>query len=342
MFTKRRVSQFAKERQFAGGVEPAAGHPMRDVCETWAVVLAGGEGSRLRTLTTTREGLVVPKQYCSLRRPSCLLQDALKRARTVAMPTHVCTVVAAEHRRWWAEAVSDLNDSNVFVQPKNKGTALGILLALLKLQVINPSATVALLPADHYFRNEDTIARILRAACNLASANPRATYLLGSEPDTADTELGYILPAQRVREKPARILGFTEKPTQDYAQELLPLGALWNLFILVGSVRALIRLFEDDYADTVVQMREALKHQPSKDRQPLDEFYEAADPIDFSHDVLEAQASRLQVIRVPSCGWTDLGTPQRVEATLRNMSANGGITTSNAGSNAALFFDLAV
>lgn len=313
---------------------------MRDLCETWAVVLAGGEGRRLRALTTTREGQVIPKQYCSLRHPSCLLQDALKRAQRVAMPTHVCTVVAAEHRRWWAAAVADLTDANVFVQPMNKGTAYGILLALLKLEVINPNARVTLLPADHYFRNEDTIARILRVACNLASANPRATYILGSEPDTADTELGYILPAHRVGEKPARILGFTEKPTQDYAQQLMLLGALWNLFILVGSVSALLDLFEEDHGNTVVQMREALKRRVSKGRQSLDVFYDAVAPIDFSRDVLEVQATRLQVIRVPNCGWADLGTPQRVEATLRNMSENGGIATSNARSNAALFFDL--
>jgi len=311
---------------------------VRAMAETWAVVLAGGEGSRLRMLTTTREGLVIPKQYCSIRPSSCLLQDALTRARTVAMSSHICTVVAAQHRKWWTSAVAGLNESNVFVQPRNRGTAYGIVLALLKLEMRNPGATVMLLPGDHYFCDEETITRVLRIAGNLACTNPRATYLIGAEPESPDAELGYILPAERVLDTPAAVLGFTEKPSTDYARELLSLGALWNLFILVGSAGSLLQLFEEDYADTVLQMREALNLQAAGDQESLDKFYAGITPIDFSRDVLEVQATRLQVIRVSNCGWTDLGTPQRVEAAVRSM--NTGIGRRRNGLSAALFFDL--
>jgi hypothetical protein len=194
------------------------------------------------------------------------------------MPSHVCTVVAAQHRQWWASAVSGLNELNVFVQPQNQGTAYGIALALLKLEMRNPGATVVILPADHYYRDEDVIARVLRIAGNLASANPRATYLMGAAPESPDAELGYILPAERLLDRPAAVLGFTEKPS--------------------AGIK----------------------------------------PIDFSRDVLEVQATRLQVIRVSNCGWTDLGTPQRVEAAVRSM--NAGIARRQNGLGAALFFDL--
>jgi mannose-1-phosphate guanylyltransferase len=160
---------------------------VRQLKETWAVVLAGGEGTRLRNITTTPQGIVIPKQYCSLERPSCLLQDALMRARAVAMSSHVCTVVAAQHRQWWTSAVADLNESNVWVQPQNKGTALGILLALLTLEMRNPEATLILMPADHYFRDEEA----LRMAANLACEHPSSIYLLGADPDSPDEELGY-------------------------------------------------------------------------------------------------------------------------------------------------------
>ena len=45
--------------------------------QTWVVVLAGGEGSRLRSLTTTAAGMTVPKQFCSLYGGRSLLQEAL-------------------------------------------------------------------------------------------------------------------------------------------------------------------------------------------------------------------------------------------------------------------------
>ncbi len=308
--------------------------------DTWAVVLAGGEGTRLRKITTNRQGIVIPKQYCSLERSSCLLQDALKRAGSVAMPSHVCTVVAAQHRQWWASAVSGLNKMNVFVQPHNKGTAFGILLALLSLEKRNPDATLILLPADHYFRDEESITRVLRIAANLAGANASATYLLGADPESPDSELGYILPADKVVEKPAPISGFIEKPNQEWARELISLGALWNLFILVGSVKALLQLFAEERADAVCEMREILRSDAAGQAESLRHFYDRIEPIDFSQDILELQANRLQVLRVPDCGWTDLGTPKRVEATVRRLVTRANVRKEGSAPHAPLFFDL--
>ena len=310
---------------------------MRDTAETWAVVLAGGDGSRLRALTTTREGLIVPKQYCSLGRSPCLMQDALLRAESVALPSHICAVVAAEHRRWWETAAGGLKSANLFVQPQNKGTAHGILLSLLMLQRINPNAQVTLLPSDHYFRDETTLSRLLRVALNLASAEAGAIYLLGAEPDAPDPELGYILPAERVRDKAANITGFAEKPAADFARELISQGALWNLFILVGSVRSLLELYAEHHSRSVLQMRDALAEQAAGDRQSLAALYDRLPSVDFSHDILEVQATRLRVLRVPYCGWTDLGTPQRVDSILRSMMTVG---QREPRSEPPLFFDL--
>jgi mannose-1-phosphate guanylyltransferase len=313
---------------------------VRQMVDTWAVILAGGEGNRLRKITTNREGLVIPKQYCSLERSSCLLQDAVARAGSVALPSHICSVVAAQHRRWWASALAALNESNVIVQPRNRGTALGILLAALTLEMRNPTATLAFLPADHYFRDEETITRALRVAGNLASANSASTYLIGVEPASADPELGYILPTERVVDRPALIRGFKEKPNAEHARDLIALGALWNLFMVVGSVSALLELFMEEHADVVRGMREALTRRAAGQRDAVVKFYERAEPIDFSSEILEVQASRLQVLRVPHCGWTDLGTPQRVEATIRSIGGGADLTQRQRTQIAPLFFDL--
>jgi mannose-1-phosphate guanylyltransferase len=163
---------------------------------------------------------------------------------------------------------------------------------------------------------------------------------MGAEPESPDTELGYILPAERLLDKPAAIIGFTEKPSIHYARELLSLGALWNLFILVGSVGALLELFEEDYPDAVSQMNEALGSEAAGNRESVGKLYEAMAPIDFSRDILEVQATRLQVVRVSHCGWTDLGTPQRVEATVRSMVRSAGVARERQRLSTPLFFDL--
>jgi mannose-1-phosphate guanylyltransferase len=312
---------------------------MRHMASAWAVVMAGGDGVRLRNLTTTREGLVVPKQYCSLGRSECLLQDAVKRAQRVVSPAHVCSVVAAQHRRWWSTALSDLSEANIFEQPQNKGTGYGILLALLRLERINPAAIVTLLPADHYFSDEAAIVRTLRSAANLASENPRTIYLLGTEPEGPDSELGYILPAECASGNVSGVAGFIEKPESSYARELLQLGARWNLFILVGGVGTLLELFAESHSSAMANMRAALDREAAGDTHGLTNLYETMESIDFSRDILELQAPRLKLLTVPRCGWTDLGTPQRVGAMLRILSASVGISRTGT-PPAPLFFDL--
>jgi mannose-1-phosphate guanylyltransferase len=284
--------------------------------DTWALVLAAGEGSRLRGLTRNERGIAVPKQFCSLQGGPCLLQEALQRAAAVAPLSRVCSVVAAQHREWWTPILSYLPEQNVVVQPQNRGTAHGILLPLLRIAERDPDATVVLLPADHYLRDEETMAVALRRAADLAHLDRSSIFLLGVEPDEPDTELGYILPATRSRDGAAEVLRFVEKPNQIRARLLLDQGALWNVFIMAASVRTLLSLFDSSYAATIAGMR-------GFEGATLESVYQRLSTLDFSKDVVEGNESILKVITVPQCGWTDLGTPERVGLILEQLPEAG-------------------
>jgi mannose-1-phosphate guanylyltransferase len=258
-----------------------------------------------------------------------LLQEALRRAAAVAPVERLCTVVAAQHKPWWAGTLDLLPDRNVIVQPLSRGTAHGILYPLLQIASRDPDAIVVVLPADHHFRDEQTMAASLRRAAALADANRRSIYLLGAEPDETDTQLGYIVPASRVGDAPARVLRFTEKPTAPRALALLKQGALWNMFIIAAAARALLGLFGGSFAGTAMAMR-GLKG-PA-----LADMYQQLRSSDFSRDVLQGNESHLQVLPVPHCGWTDLGTPQRVAQTLRQIAEDGVAPSRRASSGAHL------
>jgi mannose-1-phosphate guanylyltransferase len=289
--------------------------------QTWAIVLAGGEGNRLRELTTTPSGVAVPKQFCSLRGGACLLQDALTRAAGVAPVQRICAVVAVQHRRWWVAPLGYLPQQNVVVQPANRGTAFGILLPLLHVLARDPNAVVVLLPSDHYSLDEATMVRSVRQAADLAAANADALYVLGAEPSEPDTELGYIVPADRSRNKPSHVVRFVEKPDSGRALSLLDEGALWNVFILAGLARTVLRMYEKSLAAIIVAMRAALELGRARPAGPgaLAELYEHLPAVDFSRDILEQHAAMLQVVPVPRCGWSDLGTPKRVVETLNAL-----------------------
>jgi mannose-1-phosphate guanylyltransferase len=285
---------------------------MKHRFDTWALVLAAGEGSRLRSLTRNELGVAVPKQFCSLQGGPCLLQEALQRAASVAPLKRICSVVAQQHRRWWTPLLSYLPEQNVISQPQNRGTAFGILLPLLHIAERDPDATVVLLPADHYLSDEKIMADALRRAAALAQSDRGSIYLLGVEPDEPDTELGYILPASDRRDGVAGVLSFIEKPNAVRARALLDAGALWNVFIMAASVRTLLSLFDSQFAATIAAMRDCGGGR-------LDSLYQNLRTVDFSRDVLQGRESLLRVITVPHCGWTDLGTPERVGRILKSL-----------------------
>src|SRR5258707_197331 len=271
---------------------------------TWALVLAGGEGSRLHPLTTTASGVVVPKQFCSLGYGPSLLTQSLIRAGTVAPIIQTCAVVVTQHKWWWDQPLRSLPQENVFVQPANRGTAHAVLLALLRLEARDPRANVLMLPADHYIRHEFLFARSLREVAELSARTEDAIFLLGADPERADPELGYIIPAIQKCRKPTGVLSFVERPDSSRLAELLKTGALWKMFIISASVQAPLALYSCSHQSSVALMRAAVGGNKSRGphRPSLAEVYQRLATVDFSRGLLEPHPPTLQGLSRPSGG----------------------------------------
>jgi mannose-1-phosphate guanylyltransferase len=291
---------------------------------TWALVLAAGEGSRLRALTTHR-GVAVPKQFCSLAGGPSLLEEAILRAEAIVPRPRVCTIVAGQHRAWWEASLRFLPRRNVIVQPENRGTAIGLLLPLLHIHQRDPQARVVILPSDHYVRDEAVLARSLRQAANRVAHDEQNLWLLGISPDEADSELGYIVPGTRDAAGALRVSQFVEKPPMTLARLMIERGGLWNAFILAGAVQAILRLFEQRYAQLFNEMRMAVQRDAFNPDEAVaaTDLYPRLPELDFSRHVIEGSEAMLRVLPVPACGWSDLGTPRRVSEALRRLSADG-------------------
>jgi mannose-1-phosphate guanylyltransferase len=294
---------------------------------TWAVVLAAGEGSRLRDLTTSADGIPIPKQFCSLFGERSLLEDALARAAEIVPADRICTIVAQQHRQWWStnKGVRTLRSRNVFVQPANRGTAIGILYSLLHVLNKDPDARVVFLPSDHYVSLPDKLSLALHAASERVERIPGQIVLLGMEPEEADAELGYILPGAVDPDGGWTVARFIEKPATAHAREIIAQEGLWNTFIFAASARTLLHLFVARFAAVVVDMQLGLSRYLTASRRDLTrlvDLYEKMPHLDFSRDILEAQPTPLCVLRVPACGWSDLGTPKRLGQTLNAVGAH--------------------
>jgi mannose-1-phosphate guanylyltransferase len=287
----------------------------------WAIVLAGGEGSRLQGLTTDASGVTVPKQFCSLTGGQSLLAETLQRAASVVEPERTCVVVGVQHRRWWEPMLSGMPKSNIIVQPSNRGTGNGVLLPLLHILVRDPNAHIVLLPSDHYVRDEPALASTLRLAVGALEDQPDQVLLLGMHPNGADPDLGYIVPGYNTGPNISRVDRFVEKPSAAAARQLLDQGALWNALIIASGACALLGLFMTRLPEVVAKMRcavaEDLRCSPNALATSI--VYRDLPTIDFSSQILQGAETELRLMEANRCGWSDLGTPKRLSETLREL-----------------------
>jgi len=280
----------------------------------WAVILAAGEGERVRGLTRDRWGHAAPKQYASIDGSTTLLGITVERAKKLSPLERIVPIVAEQHQRWWATELAEIPPENVIVQPENRGTAAGILLPLLWITERDPDALLVILPSDHGVASEDTLhTAIMNALLGTASARA-GLVLLGVTPERPEPGYGWILPRPGERDGLHPIATFREKPDAAAAASLLGRGALLNSFILIADGRFLLNLFETDLPQLWQPLHPVFDEgwdRPERNRD-LSRLYRSIPVLDFSKDLLERSAEKLWVYPVPACGWLDLGTPDRL------------------------------
>ncbi len=288
---------------------------------TWALVLAGGEGRRLEQLTTEEGGRSTPKQFCSLAGGKSLLEETLERAKGVCDAARICVVVTEHHRPWWSGTLRELPSANIIVQPAGRGTAHGILLPTLHILARDPQAVILVLPSDHYVHDESVLRQAMRSAVARAKRRPQQLFLLGMQPDDTDTELGYIVAKMPLVGRCGPVSQFVEKPSAwSDISRLRVQGALWNSFIFAASAAGLVALYPEKFGNDIATMRAAVERdQQSGTTWATSWVYRTLASADFSREVLTGQESSLQLVAVPSCGWSDLGTPTRVAQILRRL-----------------------
>jgi mannose-1-phosphate guanylyltransferase len=282
----------------------------------WVVVLAGGEGARLRPLTRALTGDDRPKQFCAVVGEETLLEQTYRRAEALVPPSRVLTVVTRAHAPYYRALV---DDRPLLVQPIGRGTAPAILYGLLRVAAAAPTDVVAILPSDHAVGDEAALAGYLEQAYAVAEARRDVSVLLGVAPDAAETEYGWIEPGDAMPGAWAAdvraVRGFWEKPTPALASALRARGCLWNSFVMVGTVAALVGLVERAQPELLHAFDPVWSAlgRPEEAR-AIAGVYSWILATDFSRQVLSGSGAALGVIPMHGVGWTDLGSPERVAA----------------------------
>ena len=273
----------------------------------WVILLAGGEGTRVRALAQDENGCPAPKQYCRFGGDNTLFRRALDRARALTDEGRVIAVVRAAHRRWWARELRELSRENLVEARVEHGTAAAVLRALRHVLARDPDAEVVVIPADHSADDEGAFCASIRRTADAAADWPRHLILLGMEPDVAGEDYGWIVPTMCAGYgTTAAVTSFHEKPDPERARWLVEHGALINTLVVAATGSALARLYSLALPELVhaLESGAAGAHDDAKELRARD----------ISRDLFERMAPHLRVLRGARCGWSDLGTPARLRA----------------------------
>src|ERR1700704_5997239 len=95
----------------------------------WAVVLAGGDGTRLQDLTLKIAGDSRPKQFCSIFGGESLLAQTRARLESLFHIDRELFVVTRAHETYYREELRNVDDLRIIPQPLNRGAGVAEALA---------------------------------------------------------------------------------------------------------------------------------------------------------------------------------------------------------------------
>lgn len=273
----------------------------------YIVILAGGSGTRFWPLSRTSR----PKQLISITGDRSMLQRTVERVLALK-PKRILVVtntLQAEETTRQLQGCRSV-PIDVIAEPAARNTAPAIGLAAAIIAAHDPTGVMAVLPADHYIRDEEALRDTLLAGGHAAQNGYLVT--LGILPTRPETGYGYIEADMDLRgEGPFPVRRFVEKPPLAEALRYLDEGNyFWNSGMFIWRADVILReiethmpalhssLMQISFGDDVWALSDL-------DRQ-IGEIYQQVESVSIDYGVME-KSSQVQVIPV-EMGWSDVGS----------------------------------
>jgi mannose-1-phosphate guanylyltransferase len=280
----------------------------------WAVVLAGGTGSRFWPLSTPEK----PKQLLPLVTERPLLHDTVSRLRPIVDSKHTVILTNASLTKAIGKLLGDLPRENIIAEPQPAGTAAALTWAALSIERREGRGAVMIcVHADWAIADDERFRDTLLEAEKVA-LKTKSLVTVGIVPTRPDPGFGYIQPTDAVTGKPSAVKRFVEKPDRVLAEEMRNDGYLWNSGIFVWRVGD----FLDEVDEHTPELAAALRHGRAGDASQF--FGSVIMPVSVDVGVLERSS---KVMVVPGdFGWDDVGTWAALSR-VRNKDEFGNVTT---------------
>ena len=195
----------------------------------WAVVLAGGVGSRFWPVSTPER----PKQLLPLATNDPLLTDALTRLAPLVPAERTLILTNAGLVDAIAALAPGIPRENLIAEPRPAGTAAALAWAAHVIATRGARSDVMIsVHADWSVGDPEGFRTALSAAADAAEEH-EVLVTVGVVPVRPDPGFGYIQPGVEIGPGVRRVVRFIEKPSREKAEAMVRDGFLWNSGIFV-------------------------------------------------------------------------------------------------------------
>lgn len=280
----------------------------------WAVILAGGSGTRFWPLSTPQR----PKQLLPLVGDRPLLAQAVARLDGLVAAEHVLIVTGPSLVDTVAAAVPQVPRSQVLAEPRAASTAPALAWAAQWISQRDPGAQMLSLHADWAVSDDRAFRAAARQALAVA-AEYDVLVTVGVKPSRNETGYGYIVPAGPLGGA-RTVRRFVEKPSPARAALLRRRGALWNTGLFAWGVARFL-------GEAGAYARELKPGWPALATGDVAGFFTAVRPIAVDVAVLE-RTKRLAVV-AGTFAWDDIGSWDAL-LRIRRADPRGNVVVGNA------------
>jgi mannose-1-phosphate guanylyltransferase len=266
----------------------------------WAVVPAGGSGTRLWPLSRA----AAPKFLHDLTGTGrSLLQETVARVSATA-GDRVLVVTGAAHREQVLAQLADLPAARVLAEPSPRDSMAAIGYAAALLEREDPDAVLGSFAADHVIGDPAAFDRAVALAVEVAADDWLVT--VGIRPTRPATAFGYVRqgPPLPGHDGAFGVEEFVEKPSADVARRYLASGEYrWNAGMFVVRPRVLLDLLAARHPGFSASLRDL-----AASGEGLDDVWPTLPRIAVDHAVAEPAAAAGRVATVPGeFAWDDIG-----------------------------------
>jgi mannose-1-phosphate guanylyltransferase len=280
---------------------------------TWAVILAGGAGTRFWPLSTADR----PKQFLPLAGDRPLLAQAVGRVRGLVPPERMLIITGPFLVEQVTATVPEVPRANVFAEPRAASTAPALAWAAHWIAKHDPGGTMISLHADWAVGDDAAFRAAATHALDVAAEHD-VLVTVGVKPTRNETGYGYILPGKPLGSG-RRVQRFVEKPSPARAALLRRRGALWNTGLFAWGVARFL-------GEAGAYARELSTGWPALSAGDAPGFFARATPVAVDVAVLE-RSKRLAVV-AGAFPWDDIGSWDAL-LRIRPADAQGNVTVGN-------------